>query len=293
MVSNIKSKYAANELNLNKAKFKHNIIALAIWSTALLTVSLPLMMLWTIGVEGFPQLSLQFLLTEPTHAGRSGGILPMLISTLWILCICLVTVVPIGLGCALYLSECVTADSTIGRIVGLSLDVLSGVPSIVFGLFGYAVFAIQLGLGFSILSGGLSLACMVLPLFIRTTEQALRACPTAYRRAAEALDLSLFAFVARILLPSAASNIAIAFIISTGRALAETAVLIFTAGYVTRIPSHWSDSGRALSVHIYDLSMNVPGGQPNAAATAVVLMLLIIVINLVAHRLSKRWQLLE
>ena len=269
---------------------KDDCIAVIIWAVAILVAVLPLMMLGQIGVDGLPHITLEFLLNEPSDAGRSGGIFPLLVSTLWILGVCLLTVIPIGLGCAIYLSECVPAEHFLARFIGLSLDVLSGVPSIVFGLFGYAVFAIQLGLGFSILSGGLSLACMVLPLFIRTTEQALRSCPPAYRQAAEALNLSFFGFVIRILLPTAARGIAAALIISTGRALAETAVLIFTAGYVTRMPSSWTDSGRALSVHIYDLSMNVPGGQNNAAATAVILVLLIIFINILAHRLSLRWQ---
>jgi len=263
---------------------------LVIWLAAILVAILPLMLIGEIVQNGITNLSFNFLLNEPLNAGRRGGIFPLLVSTLWILAICLAAVLPIGLGCALYLSECLSINSPISRCITLILDVLSGVPSIVFGLFGYAVFAIQLGLGFSILSGGLSLACMVLPLFIRTAEQALRACPKTYRHAAEALDLSLFGFVRRILFPSASLGIASALIISIGRALAETAVLIFTAGYVTRMPESWMDSGRSLSVHIYDLSMNVPGGEQNAATSALVLMLLIIAINIFAHKLSRRWK---
>lgn len=269
---------------------KDAVIGLFVWGTALLVMVLPLLMIWEIVRDGLPHVSFNFLFSNPADAGREGGIWPMLVSTFWILSVCLLAVIPVGLGCALYLSECVEQDNVFGRWIGISLDVLSGVPSIVFGLFGYAIFSIQLGLGFSILSGGLSLACMVLPLFIRTTEHALRACPVSYRQAASALNLSLIGFVLRVLLPSSAVGIASALIISTGRALAETAVLIFTAGYVTRLPSNWLDSGRALSVHIYDLSMNVPGGQNNAAATAFVLVLLIIIINAYAHRLSSKFQ---
>lgn len=274
---------------------KYDWAAVAVWAIAALVAIFPAMMLWQIAHVGIPHISLDFIFSSPLNAGRSGGIFPLIVSTLWILSVCLFTVIPLGLGCALYLSECLgqkdnNQKNILSRFIAASLDVLSGVPSIVFGLFGYAFFAIQLGMGFSILSGGLSLACMVLPLFIRCTEQTLRACPRQYRQAAEALDISFFGFVLRILLPCSARGIAVALIISTGRALAETAVLIFTAGYVTRMPSHWSDSGRALSVHIYDLSMNVPGGQDNAAATAVVLVIIIIVINAYAHRLSRRWQ---
>jgi len=270
--------------------YRPDLNSFLIWLVAILVAVLPIMMLWEIARDGLPHLTLSFLLDEPSNAGRSGGIFPMLVSTFWILGVCLLAVIPIGLGCALYLSECIQAENPIARWVGLSLDVLSGVPSIVFGLFGYAIFALHLGLGFSIVSGGLSLACMVLPLFIRTTEHALRSSPPAYRQAAEALNLSFLGFVARILIPSASRGIAVALIISIGRALAETAVLIFTAGYVTRMPSSLSDSGRALSVHIYDLSMNVSGGQNNAAATALVLVIFIILINIFAHRMSRRWQ---
>lgn len=269
---------------------KEHAVTWLLWAVAILVAILPVLILWGIVSDGFDNLTLNFLFDKPSNAGRSGGIFPLLVSTLWILAVCLLAVIPIGLGCAIYLSECVSDHSWVGRVIGFSLDVLSGVPSIVFGLFGYAVFAIALGMGFSILSGGLSLACMVLPLFIRTAEQALKSCPNAYRQAAEALDLSSFGFVTRILLPSASRGISAALIISVGRALAETAVLIFTAGYVTRMPSQWTDSGRSLSVHIYDLSMNVPGGQSNAATTALVLVLIIVFINITAHRLSMRWQ---
>ncbi|OMH26615.1 phosphate ABC transporter permease PstA [Motiliproteus sp. MSK22-1] len=268
-------------------------ITVLIWLVSIALVVLPLSMLWDVVREGLPHLSFNFIVDQPLDAGRSGGVGSLLISTFWILGVCLLTTIPIGLGCALYLSEFVIPHSQSEKLLGFSLDVLAGVPSIVFGLFGYAVFAIQLGLGFSILSGGLSLACMVLPLFIRTAEQALRTCPKGYRQAAIALNISHAGFISRILLPSASGGIAVAMIISIGRALAETAVLIFTAGYVTRMPGSVMDSGRSLSVHIYDLSMNVPGGQSNAAATALILVMMIVLINVLARYLSRRWQHVE
>ena len=268
-------------------------ITVLIWIIAITLVLLPLSMLWDVVSQGLPHLSFSFIFDQPLDAGRDGGIGSLLVSTLWILGVCLLATIPIGLGCALYLSEFVIPHSQSEKLLGFSLDILAGVPSIVFGLFGYAVFAIQMRLGFSILSGGLSLACMVLPLFIRTAEQALRACPTSYRQAAIALNISHAGFIRRILLPTASGGIAVAMIISIGRALAETAVLIFTAGYVTRMPETVMDSGRSLSVHIYDLSMNVPGGQSNAAATALVLVIMIVLINVLARYLSRRWQHVE
>ena len=128
---------------------------------------------------------------------------------------------------------------------------------------------------------------MVLPLMIRSAEQALRAVPLSYRQAGESLSISRWGWVRRILIPQAAPGIAVGIILSIGRALAETAVLLFTAGYVLRQPDSLLDSGRALSVHIYDLAMNVPGGMPRAAATGLVLVAILIVLNLSVRRLLR------
>lgn len=270
--------------------FRDRLAAALMGAAVLLAVTLPALMLTEFLQEGLPRLSWEFLVGAPADAGRAGGIGPLIVSTVWILGVCLGAALPVGLGCALFLSECVPAGSRAARWLGYSLDVLGGVPSIVFGLFGYRFFAVELNLGFSILSGGLTLACMVLPLFIRTSEEALRATPLRHRQAAAALGVTRSGFVRRVLLPSAAPGMAVGVILSVGRALAETAALLFTAGYVTRLPDSAFDSGRALSVHIYDLSMNVSGGEGNAAATATVLLGLLILINLAARNLGHYWQ---
>jgi len=264
-------------------------ISYALWSLALLTAVIPLIMLWDLLITGFSHLSLEFILDNPSNSGRTGGIASLLASTGLILLVCLSAVIPLGLACSLYINELVDPNSHLQRLLDHALDILSGVPSIIYGLFGYVFFAQVLQLGFSILSGGLSLACMVLPLFVRIAQSALRTSPIQYRQAAHALNISHHGFIWRILLPSSAQGLAAATIIATGRALAETAVLIFTAGYVTRMPTSLLDSGRSLSVHIYDLAMNVPGGSAPAAATALVLIGLLIILNLSARQLSQRW----
>lgn len=165
-----------------------------------------------------------------------------------------------------------------------ALDILAGVPSIVFGLFGNAFFCVTLGLGFSILSGGLTLACMALPLLARATEVSLRSLPAETRQAAAALGLSQGRTILRLLLPAAAPGIAAGLALAMGRALAETAALIFTSGYVDRMPESLHDSGRALSVHIYDLALNVSGGEASAAASALVLVALLVLLNGLARR---------
>lgn len=261
---------------------------LTIWLMAGLCLLLPLMLVLDVLYRGLPSLTFNFLLNNPTNAGAQGGIYSIIVSTFWVLFVCFLVVIPVGIGSALYLSECLKVNSKKGQVIRLSLRILSSVPSIVFGLFGYAMFAIYFKMGFSILSGGLSLACMVLPLFILISEQAFQAVPSEYKKSSEALNISLGAYIAKILLPVSSPGVISALIISVGRALAETAVLIYTAGYVTREPSTLYDSGRVLSVHIYDLSMNVIGGQQNAATTAAFLLILLILLNILARRISHR-----
>jgi len=197
--------------------------------------------------------------------------------------------VPVGLGTAALLAEFTPAHGVFGRMVRRSLDVLSGVPSIVFGLFGNAFFCKTLGMGFSILSGGLTLACMVLPLLIRSTEEGFRAVPNEYRLGAAALGLSRVGTLFHLLLPAAVPGLLVGLVLGIGRALAETAALIFTSGYVDRTPESLLDSGRSLSIHIFDLSMNVSGGDPNAYGSALVLVVLLLIINWTAAQLADRW----
>ncbi|MFM7647613.1 MAG: PstA family ABC transporter permease, partial [Cyanobium sp.] len=162
-------------------------MALLAWLVALLVVGMIGWIVADLLRQGLPRLSWAFLVELPGDAGRSGGIRPILISTLLILGVCLAVSVPIGLATAVFLAEFQRGHRGFGRLVRYSLDTLAGVPSIVFGLFGNAFFSITLGLGFSILSGGLTLACMVLPLLIRSMETALRAVPAEHRLAAAAL----------------------------------------------------------------------------------------------------------
>ncbi|NQV09978.1 MAG: phosphate ABC transporter permease PstA [Cyanobacteria bacterium] len=241
--------------------------------------------------HGLPEISLGFLLEAPREAGRAGGIGPVIVSTLLILAVCLLTSLPIALATAVLLAEFSHGRSGFARLIRASLDGLAGVPSIVFGLFGNALFSLALGLGFSILSGGLTLACMVLPILIRSAEQALREVPSDYRRAAAALGISQAASLRQVLLPCAAPGLAIGVVLGIGRALAETAALLFTSGYVDRLPGSLLDSGRALSVHIYDLAMNVPGGEARAYATAVVLVVLLLVANALTLGIAELWRL--
>ncbi|MCX4186517.1 phosphate ABC transporter permease PstA [Methylophaga sp. OBS4] len=260
-----------------------------IWLSALLVLVL---LLWIIGGlldKGLSHLSLSFLLEAPADSGRSGGIAPVLVATLLILGVTFVAALPLGLATAVWLAEFTRRNSRFAGYVRLFLDVLAGVPSIVFGLFGYAFFSLYLGMGFSIMSGGLTLACMILPVFIRTCEMGVRSVNDSWRQGASALGMQKIKAVWHVLLPAAAPAIVAGLILSMGRATAETAALIFTSGYVDRMPGSLLDSGRALSVHIYDLSMNVTGGDAAAQASALMLLLIIIFFNVSAYALTDRW----
>jgi phosphate transport system permease protein len=264
------------------------LASVLVWGSAALVTATFCWLLGDIVWHGLSHFSWTFLTAPPRNAGREGGIAPILVSTLLILSVCLGAAVPLGVGTAVLLAEFTADTSLFGRLTRRSLDVLSGVPSIVFGLFGNAFFCKTLGLGFSILSGGLTLACMVLPILIRSTEEGFRAVPASYRLSAAALGLSRTTTLVHLLLPAAGPGLLVGLVLGVGRAIAETAALIFTSGYVDRMPESLLDSGRALSIHIFDLSMNVSGGDANAYASALVLVILLLAINGTASWLAQR-----
>ncbi len=233
--------------------------------------------------------SFDFLIEDTLSAGREGGIFPIIVSTFMILLVCIVFVLSIGISCSIFLCQFRLIYPNFVKLVSKSIEILSAVPSIVFGLFGNAIFSVYFGLGFSILSGGLTLAIMSLPLFIKTYEEGIQSIPDNYRKVSSALGLSRLTTIINITIPCSLPSLIIAIVLSIGRSLGETAALIFTSGYVDRLPESFMDSGRSLSVHIYDLSMNVPGGDRNAYKTAFVLITLILFINGFVNFVLKYW----
>jgi len=270
-------------------RLREALATISIWTVTAIVSTMFCWIIFDLLRHGIQHISLSFLLEAPRDAGRAGGIAPIIVSTLWIVSVCMAIALPIGIGTAVLLAEYTDDRHRFGRLVRRSLDALAAVPSIVFGLFGSALFCLYLGMGFSILSGGLTLACMVLPIFIRTAEEGFRSVPDEYRRGAAALGVSRTAILFKLLLPSAIPALVAGFVLGIGRAMAETAALIFTSGYVDRMPQSLSDSGRAMSVHIYDLSMNVPGGNPHAYATALVLISILLLINTSASWIAHLW----
>jgi phosphate transport system permease protein len=269
------------------AQPKDTLVMLIAWGSALFVLAAFSGLIIDLARQGYAAVSWEFLWSEPRDAGRAGGIYPILVSTVLIMIVAMVAVIPCGLATAILLSEISRTKGRFARTISICLDILASVPSIVFGLFGNAFFSIYLGLGYSILSGGLTLACMILPIFVRTVESGLTSLPQDMNRGAIALGLSKQAALWHLLLPAAAPAIAVGLILGIGRALAESAALIFTSGYVDRLPSSLMDSGRSLAVHIYDLSMNVTGGEHNAYASILALIALLVISNGLAFFLTE------
>ena len=222
------------------------------------------------------------------NGGRAGGIGPVIVATVMITSLSLVGAVPTGVAAALWLSECTDPEGIWCRAITGSIDLLASIPSILFGLFGMAFFCQFLGLGFSIISGSLTLACMILPVIVRTTLTAFQELPSTLRSSSAALGLAQYTILWKILLPSALPSLMVGVTLGIGRALAETAALIFTSGYATRWPSSPLDSGRALSVHIYDLAMNIPQSGAPASASTLILLVILFSFNGIAFTLSRR-----
>lgn len=271
------------------ADWPDRALAALVWSAAAGVTAVFLWLLGDIVVQGLDGISWAFLTEPVADAGRGGGIAPVIVSSLLILAVCLAAAVPLGVATAVWLAELTRRADRLSAVVRRSLDVLAGVPSIVFGLFGNAFFCVYLGMGYSIAAGGLTLACMVLPLFIRAAEEGFRAVPDSYRAAAAATGVSRLGLLRHVLLPAAAPGLIVGLVLSVGRALAETAALLFTSGYVTRMPDSLADSGRALPIHIYDLSMHVAGGTANAYSSALVLIVLLLTINGLAAIVGRRF----
>ncbi len=263
------------------------LTSIAIWFMASSVACVLLCIIGDLVWHGVAGLSLDFIIAAPARSGREGGVGPILVSTFVVLTIAIAVSMPIGLATAIGLSEFTSRESRFATFVGHGLDLLAAVPSIVFGLFGNALFCNLLGLGYSILAGGLTLACMVLPILARTIEASLRNVPDDYRVASASLGICRARCTASILLPAASSGIVVGLVLGIGRVLAETAALLFTSGYVDRMPRTAMDSGRVLSVHIYDLAMNIPGGTENAYTASLLLVGLLVGINLTASILVR------
>lgn len=243
-------------------------------------------------VRGVGALSWEFLTTMPTQGMRAGGIFPALVGTLELVGLTLIFALPMGVAAAIYLTEYAT-DNWLTRLVRLAIVNLSGVPSVVYGLFGLGLFVIFFRFGTSLLAGALTLAIMILPVIITASEEALRSVPKSFREVSLSLGASHWQTVQHAVLPFAIPGIMTGTILGIGRAAGETAPILFTvaAFYLPRLPRSIFDQAMALPYHLYVISTQIPNiPQTQRYGTALVLLLLVLSLNLLAVILRARFR---
>jgi len=263
------------------------IVVVILWALAAITVGVLLYIIAYILIHGLPHLSLSFLTLSPEYMGRRGGVFPMVVGTLLVTGLAVLIAAPIGVATAIYLTE-YTREGKMTAVIRFGADCLAGVPSIIFGLFGFVFFAITLGMGMSVISGALTLTLMVLPTIIRTSEEAIRTVPHSYREVSYGLGSTRWQMVTNVVLRSALPGICTGVVLSIGRSISETAAVMLTAGSALRLPHSLFDSSRTLALHFYILSREGIS-MPNAYATASVLIISILALNLVAYWLMHRF----
>ncbi len=258
-----------------------------LWVSASIAMLTLLFILGYIVVQGLPVLTLSFLLESPRLSGAEGGILPAIVGTFCLLLVTLLSAVPIGIGAAIYLAE-YAPEGVVTRIISFGVECLAGIPSIVIGLFGYAFLVIYLGFGFSILSGGLALMFMILPWVVRVSEESLKAVPGGLREGSLALGATKWQTVSRVVLPSAIPGITTGVILGIGKAIGETAVIMFTAGSSLLMPTSLFDPVRALPYHLYILASEGISDKM-AYGSSVVLLVMVLVMNLAAVAIQRHY----
>jgi len=251
----------------------------ALVGSLIVLLAVVIFILW----RGVPHINTQLLFGE--YTSRAPSIKPAIIGTFYLIIISLSVAAPIGIGSAIFLTEYTNSKSRLIRIIRVAVETLAGIPSIVYGIFGYLVFVVALGLGYSFIGGGITLAIMILPVIVRSTEESLLAVPRSLREGSFALGSSKVRTIFSVVLPCAASGIVTSLILAVGRVVSESAVLIMTIGMVVDIvPKGFTSLGTSLALNVYYFSQGYP---EQAAATGVVLLILVVGINLAATVLGK------
>jgi len=275
-------------LIFNRTRFlTQGIAKVFIWIAALSTIAVMILILFQILKEGLPVLQLHFFLDSPKNMGRDGGIFSTIIGTAALTAVAIIVGAPLGVGTAIFLRE-YTRESKTSRMIRFGTDCLAGVPSIIFGLFGFVFFVIRLNMGWSILSGGLTLAAMILPTVISTAEESINAVPYSYREVNYSLGGTKWQMVTRVVLPSALPGIFTGILLSIGRSIGETAAIILTAGSSLVMPTSLFSPIRTMSVHFYILAREGIS-MKMAYGTGAALILLVLIINILAQGLINRY----
>ncbi len=258
-----------------------------LWAAAAITIIVMIAIVGNVLINGIGHLSLQFLTQEPKNMGKEGGILSIIITTVYLALFSIVIAAPVGIGAAIFLTE-YAKEGPIIRLIRFGTESLAGIPSIIFGLFGYVFFVVFLKFKYSIVSGGLTLTLMILPTIIRTAEEAIKMVPRSYREGSLALGATKWQTIYKVVLPAAIPGILTGVILGIGRVVGETAAVIYTAGSSLGLPTSIWRPGRTMAVHLYILASEGLS-KSNMYATATVLIITVLIINFAANRLIKHF----
>lgn len=253
---------------------------------AAITLAALIIIIGYILINGLTHINFEFLTEEPRRMGKEGGIFSVIIGTLLVTGVGILIATPIGIASAIYYTEYAKGGKGVS-IIRFFTEILAGIPSIIFGLFGFAFFVIFLGMGWSVISGGLTLALMVLPTLIRATEESLKTVPMSYREGSLSLGATKWQTIVKVIIPCCKPGILTGLILGIGRAIGETAAVMLTVGGSLRVPTSLFDSTRTMSVHLYVLAAEGLS-QEKTYATAALLIIIVLLINTGANLISSR-----
>lgn len=271
--------------SVSGAKAQAAVLRTLVYTAACLTFGALLCLIIYIFIKGIPNLSLD--LFSPIYNSENVSLFPALINTVIMTLLSLLIAVPLGVFSAIYLVEYAKRGNKLVGLVRITTETLQGIPSIVYGLFGFLLFVTTFSWGYSLLAGALTLVIMILPVIMRTTEEALKSVPDSYREGSFGLGAGRLRTVFKIVLPSAVPGILSGVVLSTGRIVGETAALIYTAGTVAQVPPNLLGSGRTMAVHLYALWSEGLNTE-QSYATAVVLLLIVVLLNAASGALAKK-----
>ena len=266
-------------------KLKDNILSYLLYISAFVTVGVLVLIVGFIFIKGIKGISLDYIFSDYSASG-DGGIFPMILSTVYMVLVSIAVSTPIGILSAIYLNE-YAKKGKIVEIIRFATECLSGIPSIVYGLFGGIFFVVTLKMQYSIIAGALTVAIIILPVIIRTTEEALKTVPNEYREGSLAMGATKFQTLYKVILPSALPGILSGVILSIGRVIGESAAVFLTAGTVASMPSTIFDSARTLTVHSYLLTKEL-GDISGAASVGIVLIIIVLFLNTIAKFIAKK-----
>jgi phosphate transport system permease protein len=267
-------------------RFVDKLVRIGLNSQAFFTVGILVAIVAIIFFKGSPYLNMEFIFSSPEDMGRHGGIFSTIVGTIFLVILSLFVATPLGVGTAIFLTE-YTKESKFTKTIRFGVESLAGIPSILYGLFGFIFFVIKLGMGWSLMAGVLTITIMILPTIIRTSEEAIKSVPRNLRIVSYSLSATKWETVTKVVLPSAGPGILTGIMLSVGRAVGETAAVIFTMGSSLRLPTSLMDSGRTMAVHFYILAREGISME-KAYATALVLVLSILCINIIAYYIMNK-----